>query len=69
MGDGMFNEDVFRVALAVLNKTQKKVAEECGVTENTITRIKGGAEPGVYLARKIAMAVNKTVEELWSPDD
>lgn len=68
-GDGMFKEDVFRIALATVNKTQKQVAKECRVTENTITRIKTGTEPGVYLARKIARAVNRTVEELWSLDD
>ena len=65
----MFNEKAFRVALAEANKTQKKVAKECGVNENTITNIKKGAEPGVYLAQKIARAVNKKVEDLWSLDE
>ena len=65
----MFKEDVFRIALATVNKTQKKVAEECGLNTNTITKIKRGAEPGVYTARRIARAVNRTVEQLWSLDD
>lgn len=65
----MFREDVFRVALAEMNKTQKQVARECGVHELTITKIKQGAEPKIKLAMKIAKAVNKTVYDLWSPDE
>lgn len=66
-----FNEKVFRVALAELGKTQKQVAQECGIHEVTITRIKAGMDIKVSLALKIARAVNRTVEELWSegPDD
>ena len=65
----MFREDVFRVALAEMNKTQKQVARECGMNETNFTRIKKGSEPGVLLAIKISRAVNKKVEDLWSLDD
>lgn len=69
MGDGMFNEKVFRVALAETCKTQRQVAEECGINENTISKIKKGMEPRVGLAIKIAQSVNKKVEDLWSPGE
>lgn len=62
-----FNLDVFRVALAETNKNQKQVAAECGIHEMTIGRIKRGMEPRVSLAIAIAKAVNKTVEQLWTP--
>jgi DNA-binding XRE family transcriptional regulator len=65
----MFNTDVFRVALAEVNKTQKQVATECGVHDLTISRIKKGMEPKVYLALKVAQAVNKKVEDLWKPGE
>ncbi|HBV97798.1 MAG: hypothetical protein JL50_02845 [Peptococcaceae bacterium BICA1-7] len=65
----MFNEHVFRVALAEVNKTQRQVAQECGINENSFTKIKKGSGPGVLLALKIARAVNRKVEELWSLDE
>lgn len=65
-----FNQDVFRVARAVVNKTQKDVAQEVGIHPTTMTEIiKHGAEPKVGLARRIAQAVNLTVEELWPFDE
>lgn len=65
-GDNMFNERAFRIALAEAGKTQKQVAQECGINEVTITRIKQGMEPRVSLALKIAKALNKKVEDLWA---
>jgi DNA-binding XRE family transcriptional regulator len=65
----MFNEKAFRVALAELNKTQKQIARECGINENTIPRIKKGMDVKVSLAIKIARAVNLKVEDLWRPGE
>lgn len=62
-----FDEREFRIALAELGKTQKQVAQECGVHELTITRLKQGADVKVSLALKVARAVNRKVEDLWSP--
>lgn len=64
-----FNEKAFRVALAELGKTQKDIAHECGVNETTITRIKKGMDVKISLALRIARAVNKNIEELWSPGE
>lgn len=65
----MFNEKVFRVALAEAGKTQKQVAKECGIHELTLTKIKQGAEPKIKLAMRIARALNRTVYDLWSLDE
>lgn len=65
----MFRTDVFRVALAEAGKTQKQVAAEAGINPNSFTRIKGGADTPVSIALKIARAVNRRVEELWSLDE
>jgi DNA-binding XRE family transcriptional regulator len=62
----MFNERTFRIALAEAGKTQRQVARECGINENSFSKIKRGSGPGVLLALKIAQAVNRKVEDLWS---
>ncbi|KJR97935.1 MAG: hypothetical protein VR68_11520 [Peptococcaceae bacterium BRH_c4a] len=67
-GDGMFNEREFRIALAEVGKTQRQVAEECGMNETNFRKIKKGSSVGVYLAMAIAQAVNRKAEDLWIPD-
>lgn len=64
-----FNKNVFRVALAELGKTQKQIAQECGVAETTITRIKKGMDVKISLALKMAKVVNKNIEDLWTSSD
>ncbi len=62
----IFNEKVFRVALVEADKTQKQVAEECGISETTITRIKKGMDAHLSMAMKISRALNKNIEDFWT---
>lgn len=64
-----FDEDAFRIALATANKTQKQIAQECGVHELTITRLKKGADIKLSLALNMARALNTSIEKLWSPGE
>ena len=64
----VFNNHVFRVALAELNTNQKEVAKRLQIDESTITRIKKGMNIKIELAMRLAEAVNKTVYDLWSLD-
>ncbi|WP_199426820.1 helix-turn-helix transcriptional regulator [Thermaerobacillus caldiproteolyticus] len=55
-------------ALRMKKGTQRKVANDLGVTETTIRNIENGhSDPGVDLVFALALYFNVPVEELW-PD-
>lgn len=52
-------------ARKLVGSTQAELAERVGVHRVTLARLEGGAEPGVALALRIAVAVGRGVSELW----
>lgn len=50
--------------------TQKVLAKEVGITERNLQNIEyGNSMPNVYLAKRIAKALNKMVEEVFSEEE
>lgn len=50
--------------------SQAELAEQTGVTRQTIANIeRGNYSPSVYLALKICQALGKTVEEVFAPQE
>lgn len=52
-----------------LRVTQAELAEQVGVSRQTIISVeRGDYAPSVYLAIRIARALDRTVEELFTPE-
>lgn len=59
-----------RVARAEVRKTQQRLADEAGVSRQTINAIESGRfVPSTVLALKIARIFSRPVEELFQLDD
>lgn len=58
-----------RAAREASGKTQRQVAKEVGIAEAAYQRYEyDKSEPGVRTAIRIAKSVNKSVEELFTPE-
>lgn len=52
-----------------LRVTQAELAEQVGVSRQTIISVeRGDYAPSVYLAIRVARALDRTVEELFTPE-
>lgn len=59
-----------KVARAQLDMTQKALAEQVGVSRQTINAIEQGEyNPTIRLCRKICRVLGKTLDELFWEDD
>ncbi len=55
-----------RAARTALGLTQAELADAAGVTRQTVVAVEAGDyAPSVYLAIKVAKALNTSVESLW----
>jgi len=52
-----------------LGLTQAELAKRVGIHRVTLARLEAGAEPGVALALRLAVALGRGVAELWPLDD
>lgn len=53
-----------------LRVTQAELAEQVGVSRQTIISVeRGDYAPSVYLAIRIARALDRSVEELFTPEE
>lgn len=59
-------KNTLKVQRAINNLTQEQLAELVGVTRKTINTVENGIYiPSTYLALKLSIALNVTVEELF----
>jgi len=59
------NKEVILQALKEKDMTQKKLASECGVSENYINYIINGTRmPSIPLLKRISVVLDKTADEL-----
>ena len=48
------------------NLTQSELAEQVGVTKDYISMIERGKKnPGIFLAKRIALVLNSTIDEIF----
>ena len=65
---GLATENTIRVLRAVKGLTQEDLAQELGVSRQTINAIeKGKYNPSLDLAFKVAVYFETTIEEIFTP--
>lgn len=70
MGKRIVNNNIRKLRFLNNEMTQKELAEEVGVTRQTIVAIeKGKYSPSLELAFKIAFVFTKPFEEVFSYDE
>lgn len=66
---GILNNNIKKLRFLSEEITQEQLAEKVGVTRQTIIAIeKGNYSPSLELAFKIAIALNATIEKVFSYD-
>ena len=63
----VFNKDMFEYCKKVKGLTNKAIARLAKVDERTVGKIKKHAALNPDTAEKIALALNKSIEEMTSP--
>jgi putative transcriptional regulator len=69
-GDGMSRNISIKVARAELDMTQKALADEVGISRQTMNAIEQGEyNPTIKLCRAICRVLGKSLDELFGEED
>ena len=70
MFEDMRIENKLRIARAANNYTQEQLADKIGVTRQTIIAIEKGAyNPSLFLGLKLAMVLDRDINEIFYLND
>ncbi len=52
-------------AIENAGSTQRKIARDCGVSDNMVRMVRLGERASRHIAEKISLTINRPINEIW----